>query len=293
MRELFAKYRVEIAPGGHEHVTRGWISVDCPWCSPGWRHYRLGYNEYGHYMSCWSCGGVPLVKTCAELFHVSYTEASRLIGEIDRKQFKQEFKTRGVLQLPPNVEPLLPTPTPAHYKYLKGRFGDDTFGIIKLWHLQAIKISHRLPWRIFIPIHYRGEMVSWTTRAIVDDVRPRYKSANADEEMYPAKSLLYGEDHVRQSVIVCEGPTDVWAIGPGAVATFGTAFTLEQVKRIAKYPRRVILFDSEPAAQKQARKLCRQLEVLDGDTFHVTLAAKDPGSAKEKEIKKLRKTFLE
>lgn len=186
----------------------------------------------------------------------------------------------------PKTVPLLPI----HKEYLEKR-GFNSAELKRLWRLKSIGLASKLAWRIFIPIHFNNETVSWTTRKIGDN-GARYISAKSTEEIVSAKTLLYGEDYIQQSLIVCEGPTDAWRIGPGAVATMGISYTKEQVSRISKYPQRVICFDSELEAQKRARKLCNDLESFPGKTLNVVLDSKDPGSASYEEIQELRAKFL-
>jgi hypothetical protein len=104
----------------------------------------------------------------------------------------------------------------------------------------------------------------------------------------PHRNLLYGEDYCRHTILVHEGPLDVWAVGPGATATCGTEFSPAQIRRIARYPRRGICFDSEPAAQTRARRLAAQLSLFPGETDLIKLDANDPGSAGAKELAELR-----
>jgi DNA primase len=146
-----------------------------------------------------------------------------------------------------------------------------------------------LSWRIWIPVHVRGELVTWTTRSIGDG---GYVSARPEEERTPIKHCLYGLDHCRHVAVVVEGPADVWKIGPGAVATFGVSYTQEQVALLAEIPIRVVCFDREVGAQRQATKLCRALEAHPGSTCRVELDAEDPGSASEEEVSALRKRFF-
>lgn len=137
-------------------------------------------------------------------------------------------------------------------------------------------------------------MVSWTTRSISDRHSERYISASPQEESIDHKTLLYSEDYVRETIIVCEGPTDVWRIGPGAVSTFGTSFSQGQVDKICRYPRRVVCFDRESFAQRRAAELCDLISPFPGETFNIKLeTGKDPGNCDIKEIKKLRSLFLE
>jgi hypothetical protein len=181
---------------------------------------------------------------------------------------------------------------PAHAAYLRGR-GFDPDHIQNLWKIRCIGPGFRLAWRIFIPILYGGEPVSWTTRTIGDRNPRRYIGAKPHEEAVPAKSLLYGEDFARHAVVVTEGPTKAWAVGPGAVAVMGTGYTRAQVRRIAKYPVRAILFDGEPVAQRVAAKLVNELECFPGVTANVRLeSASQADRADRAEIRELRRRFL-
>jgi DNA primase len=287
--EVLQKYGVEYREGGsHHHVTHGFVGLDCPYCSPGHHKFRMGYNLRYGYCTCWVCGGHGTAKVLMELTGLRYKEVKELVEDLERVKIRDEPAKRGVLTLPEGVGDLLPQ----HLKYLRKR-GFDPDEIRKLWKIQGIGRSGDLAWRIFIPVHFRGEVVSWTTRSIADDVKMRYKSAPASCEKYPLKSLLYGEDYARNAVIVCEGPLDVWAIGPGAVCTCGIVWSKEQLAKVGKYPLRVILGDSEPRAQRRAVKMARELMVLSGKTVVVELeTGKDAAGADGAEIKELRRKYL-
>ena len=186
----------------------------------------------------------------------------------------------------------------AHRNYLKRRAFDPN-ELQRLWGISGIKwgmgvkMGLALSWRILIPIYYRSEVVSWTTRAISKEAKLRYISADPEEESIPHKQLLFGEQYARHSVIVHEGPFDVFTTGPGAVGTLGTSFTSAQIRRIAKYPRRAICFDSSPSAQRRADELCDLLDVFPGDTYKVELeTGSDPNECDPDEIEELRRKFL-
>src|SRR5260370_26008807 len=123
----------------------------------------------------------------------------------------------------------------------------------------GIGLAVHLAWRLYIHITYRDKTVSWTTRSLSDKHERRYISSSSSTEALPSKSLLYGEDYCKHSIVVVEGPLDVWTIGEGAVATLGTNYTRKQLEKIAKYPYRTIAYDDEPAAQEQAKRMCREL----------------------------------
>ncbi len=192
---------------------------------------------------------------------------------------------RGSLRIPFAVESM----SPAHEHYLSER-GFTPSELVSTWKIKGIgPISELgLQWRIFIPIYLDNVLVSWTTRGLADK-GVRYVNAPSEWESIPRRELLYGEDFVGHTIIVVEGPTDVWKIGPGAVATFGVAFSRAQVEKLSKYPHRVICFDSEEGAQVKAKELCQQLMAFPGETMNVMLTAKDPGSATDQEIQQLRR----
>jgi hypothetical protein len=221
-----------------------------------------------------------------EILHISFHDAKRILDSLDQPRFEIKQKSKGKLVVPKDIGDL----RIVHKRYLSDR-NFDWREIRRIWKICGIGLSSRLSWRIWIPIHYHGEVVSWTTRAISDKV-VRYISAGEKEESMAHKELLYGEDFVRHAIIVVEGVTDVWKIGPGAVATFGSGYSTQQLARIARYPTRAICFDNEPEAQKRANRLVRDLSVLPGDTYNVRLDAKDAADESRENIEQLRREIL-
>jgi len=242
----------------------------------------MGYSLADGYCACWKCGWHPIVKVVAELLEVSFKEAALLTKTLLTEKTTHTKKT-GKLVIPPGVIPLMDP----HKQYLSKR-GFDWTDLDENWEVEGIGIAPRYSWSIFIPIHYRGEVVSWTTRAI-GKKQSRYCSASNKQESISHKDLLFGEDYCTHTIIVTEGPFDVFRIGPGAVATFGTAYSTSQVAKMIRFPRRYVCFDNEPEAQRRANALCDQLSVFDGDTFNITLNSKDAGDTSGKELASLRK----
>lgn len=265
----------------HKNVRHGWVGVDCPWCGTAGK-YHLGISLEDGYTSCWQCGYHALPAVVATLSDLSYGQAKDRLGTIVRTKTREQVRG-GPVRVPPSVEDLLPS----HIAYLDKRGLDSDSR--RFWGLRGIGVSARLGWRIWIPVHVRGKLVTWTTRSIGEG---GYISARPEEEARPIKHVVYGHDHVRHVAIVVEGPADVWRIGPGAVATFGVNYTMEQVAWLAEIPIRVVCFDREARAQRQAKKLCRALEAYPGLTYRVELDAEDPGSASKEEVSALRARFF-
>ena len=285
--EILQTLNIPYMTEGNHHCRAGWIQLDCPFCGKGAGKYHMGYSIRGNFVSCWKCGGHSLVASIAEAADVPRKQAAKLLEDLVTEASNEltPDKRRGKLVLPKGLGPLLPR----HVRYLRGR-GFDPEQLEKLWKVQGIGLSSKLSWRVFIPIIYRGETVSWTTRAVQRDAALRYVSASEEQEAIPHKTLLYGEDYVRHACCIVEGPIDAWRIGPGCVATCGTGYSRAQVLRMSRYLVRAICFDNEPVAQQRARKLANMLSVFPGETMICTLDAKDAAEASDKEIKLLRKT---
>ena len=268
----------------HHPGRENWENLaECPFC----RRPYMGYSKLRNIVTCWKCGWHPIGDTLIEASGRSWTIIRELLGKLDRQNFEPiSEKPIGRLELPKRLGPLLP----GHKRYLRER-GFSISPLERLWGIQGIGIAHALQWRIFIPITLHGKAVSWTTRSISDD-GVRYISASPVQESIPHKTLLYGEDLARHAILITEGPTDTWRLGPGAVGVLGIQYSTAQILRMSKYPRRVVVFDSDDGAQKRADQLCTDLSMFPGETFNVRLDSKDAGSATKKEILKIRK-FLD
>ena len=261
--------------------------MDCPACGPGSQKYHLGLNKARGYLNCWVCGPKPLVSTLAEISGWRPGDIVRLLREVLPVREALTARKTGRYKPPVGVDGL----GPAHRQYLADR-GFNPDEIAALWGVGGIGVAPRMSWRLFIPIIYRHETVSWTTRAI-GDVAARYISASPKEESLNHKHLLYGLDMACHAVAIVEGPTDAWAIGPGAVGQLGLVWTPQQVKLMIKFPVRVVCFDNTLDAQARARKLTNTLSLYPGDTYRVCLSGKDPAASPKREIKEFRKRFLD
>lgn len=284
--DLLDNYGVAHLSTGHHHCRPGWLQMDCPICGQGTNKWHLGYKLSGGYFHCWRCGHFSPGYILPLLTGLPARECNGLLRqlELERGAFLPREVHKGRLELPQGIGPL----SPPFARYLRGRGFRRPDELARLWGLQAIPRGFPLQWRVFIPITYRGKTVSWTTRAITDNVKRRYISARTEQEAIPHKRLLYGEQYCGHGCIVVEGPLDVWKLGPGAVCTCGIGFSQYQMIRLRKFLTRVICFDAEPEGQAKARKLMDQLVSAPGETINVVLDSKDPGEATSRELKTLR-----
>lgn len=284
---LLAKHSVETRHAGeHHHVNSGWLGVDCPYCSPGSGRFLFSFYLAGGRANCWQCGRKSPVEALVQLTGIPYAEARAVLRD-RTTPIAEKIQHTGRYLPPSGVGPL----QPAHRRYLERRGLDPDYAA-RVWGVGGIGIAAEYQWRLFIPISLNGKPVSWTTRTI-GKTGKRYLNSPLDREAVSAKSLLYGAEYARHSVIVVEGPIDAWSIGPGCVATCGLGFSAKQVALIAAYPVRAICFDSEPAAQARAGALCEQLSLMPGVTTNIELeTGSDPNECERGEIEDIRAEFL-
>ena len=149
--------------------------------------------------------------------------------------------------------------------------------------------------RILIPIKWNGEIVSFQTRDISERSDRKYLACPIKREKIHHKNILYGKQERwerAKALIIVEGVTDVWRLGHYSVATFGTAFKMEQVLELAKANDKFfIIFDDEPQAQKQARKLAVKLKTL-GKKAYIKTVKGDPGGMKQEDANHLVRQLL-
>lgn len=297
VRELLRDLNVPFREHGESPlVTEGWVGVVCPWCGTGTGKHGLGINLRTGRATCWKCGPHPLADALAELAQIPAARARQLAGGLDSVR-DPDRPAGGKLCIPDGVGELLPV----HRRYLQSR-GFDPDQICEQWAIQGIGfVAGPLKWRIFIPIRGpfpRDGVLSWSTRAVgrVPDGE-RYRAASREESVRPRGELLYGQNWVKNGVVVLEGFFDVWAVGPGAVCTCGTGFSRAQVLSLSRYPVRAVCFDNEPAAQRRADQLADQLAPFPGVTELIRLrGAKDPAAAVKEspaELAEIRKRYLE
>jgi hypothetical protein len=181
-------------------------------------------------------------------------------------------KARGRLKLPTGCGPLLP----AHQQYLKKR-GFDPAELEEVWGLMGTGAASNRPWSLVFPVKEDFETVSFFTRKL-HDKGTRYLSAKPEDEAVSAKELLFGEDFAVNAVCV----------GPGAIATMGLSVSSSQVRRLTKYRRVVVCFDSDDDAQRRAEVLCGRVATFGVEVVNVRVSGKDACVSPEDEIEEIR-----
>jgi DNA primase len=270
--------------------------VQCPFCDDHSNH--CGVNPIKSRVACWRCGHHYLDQLIAALLGVSYKEAKEIIKEYSSDDLNYSYTSEKKRQ---NKSVSLPKGTgelqQIHINYLLQR-NYDPEEIKKVWGIKGTGPIGEYNFRIIIPITFENKLVSYQGRDVTERSSLRYMACKPEEEVVLHKNILYGLENIKdRKGIIVEGAFDVWRIGEGALATFGTSYRNRQITCIKKYlDQAFLLFDpGDIEAQKKAKGLARSLASLKVKTELIELPeadGKDPGDLSPDEGKYLRKFLI-
>ena len=288
IEQLLTDYNIPINNTG-KNWQQGWINIQCP--MPGCNDHSNhgGFNIAGNYYNCWKCGHHSLEDVLKALLGIKWFEAKELL-----KQYKSNSETvlpnkKAVLarecELPVNCHNI----QGRHYGYLHDR-NFDAYRLEKDWGIKGTGPIGPYKFRIIIPIYFDGKLVSYQGRDITGRSDLRYKACPIEQEVIHHKHIVYGIDHVKnRKAVIVEGVFDVWRLGYGAVGTFGTEVTNEQVLLLAdRLDKAFICFDDEDAEGK-AESLGNRLIALGVDVELLSIDADDPAELTDLQASNLMK----
>lgn len=128
--------------------------------------------------------------------------------------------------------------------------------------------------RLMLPVlDHRGEVVGFGSR-VIDNSEPKYMNTT-ETPVYHKRQVLYGlhlaKKTKRPNIIICEGNLDVVTLHQAgfdnAVASMGTALTVEQTRLLSRYTRELVLCYDNDGAGQQATE--RALQLLNNSEFTV------------------------
>lgn len=273
-----------------KNTGMGWINIQCPFCNDHSNHG--GFNIQKEYYNCWKCQFHKINEVICKLLNVSFSKANQIIKQYEtiihiKKQYRKKQIFNKELKYPKGTKKL----KDMHKNYLEKRNFDPEL-LEKTWQLKGTNHIGDYRFRIIAPIIINKKPVSYIGRDITDKSSLRYKTCTIQNEVIHHKNILYGLDFVQnRKTIIVEGITDVWKIGKGAVALFGTNYTKKQVlKIIHNIDTAFIMLDND--AEKQANKLSFDLAGLIKHIEIIHISMKDPASMKQEDANYLKKTLL-
>lgn len=287
-RRFAAKHHIAL-----KDTRPGWVSTQCPICGPHGSHggWYLGWNENSGAFNCWRCGKLQFWPILGKLLR---------LDEIRTRAAVAEFLTNRLhpLRLPKPRLKRLPLPTdtgpmlPAHKAYLRGRNFNPEKLAAEWGLLGSGPLGGLWAWRVIIPVqNSTGRVIAYQGRAIGNRT-PKYKMTDDAKCLENPKTILYGIDKAKgDSVMVVEGGTGAWRLGPGTVATMGIDWKSYAVT-LRMFKNRYILFDCGPEEQKaavRAQQLAETLSLFPGNTEIISGFSTDPGAFSPAKARRIRR----
>ena len=274
-----------------KNISSGWLGTRCPFCQDPSNH--LGINLQSFNFSCFRCGETgSILKFVAAIEGSSWSQVKTIVAEFS----SQEFKTHKRLDQEPTrhfTAPITaPTLSVTAKNYLRKERNFPYKMLERKYGIGCFKPESIYRFRLFIPVFFNGQLVTFTTRSYNDKVTPKYLHCPKRTSSLFAKETLYNLDNAKDgTAIVVEGPIDAWRIGDGAVATFGVIYTQKQIKLLRERFKRVfIMYDAD--AQEQAWRLAEALSTFNMEVNVVTLKIGDPGSMTATEAREIRREIF-
>ena len=285
-------YGIDYALSGKQ-ISKGWIGLQDVFNKSNDLEYHLGYRINNT---------IPIVYSWVEGSHSIKIWLDIISPDTDFNKIMQEYgdelsyinrlniETTHVAKLDLDF-PDLPK---AALNYIENR-GFNSQKVVDQFNLRWGGVVGDFAYRIIIPIYDKnGTLISYQGRFIGKDKGiPRYKNLAKEKSVVDPKSVLFNENKVVGDTVFCvEGFFNLLRYGQNAVASLGTSFTESQVQALSKYKRCVILFDSEYAAQKKAKKLGVRVSSMGGakvEVIDLELGERDIAECTDEEIKEFRK----
>jgi len=280
-----------------KNISSGWIGTACPFCPDEDPSTHLGINPDTNMISCWRCGKKGSVIELVRYHQrCSYASAENVLSQFSRASSRAiAFEEESQAKAKATASVLLPSECeksilPLHQEFLVRR-GFEPHEIYKKYNLSCVDKFGKWKFRLIIPITMHGQLVAFTSRDVTGLSDNPYRHASNVECVIPVKSCLYNMDTVKDTVIIAEGPLDVWNLGDASVCTFGTKYTRSQVKLLAsKCKRAFVLFDSD--AITEASLLAYDLSAHIEHVEIMELDSGDPADMTQQDVRALRREIF-
>lgn len=269
-----------------DNVSTGWTSVNCFYCIDHANH--LGINLRSKVFNCYKCAETGnAFKLIQEIDGIDFYKALAIVKEFSglvSSYVPKEKHYQTKLKWPVGTLKTFPQ---THLDYLTSRkYLPDT--VIEKYNLLATGPIGNFNHRILIPVTMNGRILSFVGRDITNKSSLPYKNSPDTMCIKDPKRCLYNIDSVLQSkALVVEGIFDAWRIGDGAVATFGTKYTHEQLSILKNLKRVFVLYDAD--AISIAHKLAHDLSSIVHDVKVLELSEGDPDNLTANDVLALRK----
>jgi DNA primase len=277
MESLLEEKGIPYVTSGKE-VTDGFIGLSCPFCEDKGQH--LGWNLEKDFFTCWKCGWHPTEQVIRLLTGLSYYHVKLLLQEhsehfyIENNKVKSEYKEIEWIQ-----EPF----TEFEVQYLQKRNFNPEY-LYDKYKVSSGGIYGEYAYRIKIPYFVDGKVITFTSRTVVPNKEPRYKTFSGVN----TKDFLFNYDNLDHCILV-EGAFDAMRMGKGFYAISGSELTPMQFQYLSNKKQIDILYDSDKASQERAKKTANDISSFGIKTRIITLdKGKDCADLTDDEAEKVR-----
>lgn len=251
--------------------------VNCPYCEDTRQRLYFNYewavcdpdtgNDNLHLVKCFNENCAASAQRQRELLHRVYPLGRERLAGMAPPSPATPPPQPFVPSLPDGILVPVDRLLEAHTAraYLRKR-NFDPVALWETWWVQFCELSvgaqPNPSRRLIIPIYDADErLAGWQARFVGEcpPEVPKYLSCKGMKK----SQLLYGLAEARSTtgpVVIVEGPTDVWRLGPGAVALFGKDMSLPQQALLDQHlPGRHVVVMLDRDAQDKAQDLQRTL----------------------------------
>jgi DNA primase len=291
IQELLKEYDIPYWERG-KNVARGHINIQCPYHKDNSNHFGIRLSDSRS--SCYVCGSHSLIKTLEILTKLPYSQIKEIISKFQTNIPEEKIHKPIPGALDKYFRFFNKDILGPYYDYLEKR-GFDPYHLQNHYGIMSCGNMTKFKFRIIIPIVMNNQIVSFSARDITGQAINKYDSPPDSENLIPRDRILYNLNHLEgDSVLIVEGPTDVWKIGDGTIATLSTKFTYAQLLLLLKkgIKNLFVLYDPEDPAQIQAQKLASLMDVATSFDHVERLELcgySDPGSLSVEDAKQIRK----
>lgn len=257
----------EVAGGGRAKVEiihpGEYYRVSCPKCGDARKRLWVNHRaiEFPWLIRCYNEGCYDSAEARDQLVFMLYKTRRPPAPRVQRGR-----RDAGELRLvePPGEVVTLDRLPPSHPAclYLGGERGYDpaflgrTYGVAYCAHSDRY---HQCSNKILVPVTMQGVLVGWQARFIGDrnwkmSPFPKYW----DMPGMPKRLMFYNHDLAARCpwVVMVEGVTDVWSVGPMAFSLLGSSLSFGQRRLLGFPPFRdkplVIMLDADARDENQA-----------------------------------------
>ena len=281
-----------------KNVGQGWIGVCCPFC--GDNNFHLGINIQGKTISCFRCGKTGTILTYLSEELRSFNKALEAVKDMLPRELKSFVNSSDASVNKSSLKVELPRGSkrglrPSHKEYL--RYGRK-YPILNpdeledKYNLYSTGPVDEYPNRIIVPVVRNYRLITYTTVSIAEEAMIRYKHLPNEQSIAHVKEYLYNIHTVRHVCYVTEGLFDCWRIGDGAVTTFGTKVTDEQIRLLSAIPNVVLLFDGDAPGRNASTIVSAKLAPMT-NVYTINLKeGRDPDSLSPEEVQKIKSIKL-